>query len=405
MKRVVFWGTGNTAKKYINLIKGLSEQFEVVAFTDSNCTVGGDALWEGYKLVQPQMIPQLNIDYLCILTTIINEWEIRKKIYDENLFDLAKIISVHEIFMIDSWGMDIEACYRRMLKMIHPRQRDTNEMWTAYEYLKKNYSYVLCDARYWKIALNKKVYFEGNKKPIWILWLQGFQYAPELVKVCIHSIKRLLKEECICLLDQKNLFNYIDLPDYIIQKWKKGIITNTHFSDIIRVHLLNVYGGVWLDATVYFTGNKLLNYVRNSRLFMFRIQERGGNSYTAPQPAASWFIVAQPENPILMVLEALFNEYWRREDKMMNYYLFHIFMTMIVECFPEEWNQVEKIQRDSAQIMVQELSQKFDQVRFEQLKRISDVHKLSYKENYMEGGENSFWAKLCEIEEGWNEAV
>lgn len=41
MKRVVFWGTGNTAGNYVNRIRELSEQFEIVAFTDSHCARGG----------------------------------------------------------------------------------------------------------------------------------------------------------------------------------------------------------------------------------------------------------------------------------------------------------------------------------------------------------------------------
>lgn len=395
--RIVFWGTGNTAKEYIDQIKQLSDQFEIVAFTDGNQKKADSQFtWEGYRLIDPQMIPSLNIDCLCILS--IWEWEIRKRIYNESLFELSKIISFHEIYMMDFWGMDIDGCYENKLKIIHPLQTQSEKMWMAYEYLKRNYSYVLCDNKYWEQSTDKKVYFEENVKPVWILWMQGIDQAPEIVKVCVHSLKRILgKTECVCLLDKDNIFEYIDLPDYIIQKWESGIIDNTKFSNLVRLRLLNVYGGVWIDATVYFTGDRLPAYIKNSNLFMFNIWE---NWRVRQEPAisASWLIASPAGNNLLMILEALHLEYWKKENSVINYSIIHIFWTMVAECFPKEWEQVEVVLRDAAQLLVKELTCTFDEERFEYLKKISDIHKLSYKIPYMSGGENSFWNKICEIE-------
>ena len=44
--------------------------------------------------------------------------------------------------------------------------------------------------------------------------------------------------------------DYLDIPDFIWSKRKADIISRTFFSDIIRLALLYVYGGVWLDATI-----------------------------------------------------------------------------------------------------------------------------------------------------------
>lgn len=49
---------------------------------------------------------------------------------------------------------------------------------------------------------------------------------------------------------------------------EKGIITNTHFSDLLRIELLINHGGLWLDATTYLTGT-LPNYIsENDFLFI-----------------------------------------------------------------------------------------------------------------------------------------
>ena len=395
--RIALWGIGKTAEKYINQIKNLSDKFETIVFVDGNQKDDGNVfLWNGYRVVTPKMLPGLDIDYLCILS--IWEWDIRQRIYEEKIFPLSKIVSLHEIWIMDFFGTDMALCYKNAIKIVHPMQTETAEMWYVYEYLKRNYSYVLLDTDYWKIQGNRKFYFKDNIKPIWILWLQGFEEAPELVKVCVHSIQsRLEKEEYMCLLDKNTIFDYIDLPDYIIEKWKKGFISNTHFSDLIRVRLLNEYGGIWIDATVYFTGDKLADFIKNSELFMFNIWGYWRKRKT-PAISANWLISAQPKNKMLLVLEALLNEYWKKEDKIVSYYLFHFLWAMVIERFPDEWDQVEKVLRDPAQLLCQELACRFDAVRFEHLKKMSDIHKLSYKSIYTEAKENSFWAKICEIE-------
>jgi hypothetical protein len=62
------------------------------------------------------------------------------------------------------------------------------------------------------------------------------------------------------------------------------------------------------------------------------------------------------------------------------------------------------IPRDSARLLQEELLCKFDHTRFERLKDISDIHKLSYKLPYEKAGKDSFWAELYEIERGYIEA-
>ena len=395
--KIVFWGMGNLAKEYVKQIKIFSKRIEVVAFTDSfqkNITDG--LVWEGYKIIEPQTLPILSVDYICILSSY--DWEIRNKIYRENLFDLKRIIGFHEISMMDSFGMDLDKCYTKMLENTNPIYRVVMNKWVTYDYVKRNYAYIICDNKNWKVKLNKRYFFERTIKPVWILWLQGFENAPEVVKLCVHSMKRILgQQEHICLLDKDNLFEYIDLPDYIIQKWQRGIIDNTHFSDIVRLHLLNTYGGIWIDATVYFTGNKLPDYIKDSNLFMFNIWESRKKCQDAAI-SANWLIASEPANKMLMILEALLLEYWKKENETRDYMLFHILWKIVVERFPDEWDKVENILRDPAHLLANELTCQFDERRFERLKKISDIHKLSYKIEYAEAGNDSFWAKICELE-------
>ena len=63
------------------------------------------------------------------------------------------------------------------------------------------------------------------------------------------------KDAELIILTKENLSQYCSIPDHIYQKLEAGIITLTHFSDIVRVTALAVRGGLWLDATIFATGD------------------------------------------------------------------------------------------------------------------------------------------------------
>lgn len=52
-------------------------------------------------------------------------------------------------------------------------------------------------------------------------------------KRCIESIRCYYKDSVIMLSD-KNLYKYIKLPQFIEQKWDKGILSAAAYSDVIR---------------------------------------------------------------------------------------------------------------------------------------------------------------------------
>ena len=95
------------------------------------------------------------------------------------------------------------------------------------------------------------------------------QHAPLLVKRCVDSVYENFPEFDIRIIDEKNMLSYIDIPDYVLRKWKNGIIPNAQFSDIIRILLLAQYGGTWIDATVYCTGNEKAEKLLQNSLFTY----------------------------------------------------------------------------------------------------------------------------------------
>lgn len=221
-----------------------------------------------------------------------------------------------------------------------------------------------------KFITNKK---SLENKTVWICWLQGYDHAPDIVKSCIKSVKKWLPEYHIIFIDEKNLFDYIDLPEYVIEKWKKGFITNTLFSDFIRLSILSKYGGIWIDSTVYFTG-PLPDYIVRSDFFMYRC-----NIYDIAKFGESWFIKAESHNFLIEQTLGLLCEYWKKENKIKDYFQMFIFMRMVINKYPECVENMIKIPNAIPHMLQGYLNDDFNEEIYKDICSITSIHKLTYK--------------------------
>lgn len=176
------------------------------------------------------------------------------------------------------------------------------------------------------------------------IWFQGEENAPALVKACFRSMRHHLKQELV-ILDEKSLFEWISLPDYIIDKWKKGAITHAAFSDICRVELLYQHGGVWLDATDFVTA-PLPEFIMNEDFFVFMAGNKVRGNYAKIQ---SCFMRGRKSNPILSIWRKAIYLYWKNEKSKINYFWMHFLLRLVVEnneVAKREFAKMPKIDQD-----------------------------------------------------------
>lgn len=88
---------------------------------------------------------------------------------------------------------------------------------------------------------------------VWFLWWQGESSMPPVIRACYASVIKYSNGHNVQLVTKDNFEQFISLPDYILKKRDKKIISLTHFSDILRICLLHEHGGLWLDSTVLLT--------------------------------------------------------------------------------------------------------------------------------------------------------
>ncbi len=243
--------------------------------------------------------------------------------------------------------------------------------------LEKKYRYVL--EEYDKSYNSSLPHVTSNR--VWICWFQGMENAPELVQRCFESVKNNLSDREIVLITIDNMNEYVQFPDYIIDKWKAGAITHTHLTDLLRLELLIRYGGLWIDATVFCTSarDKIPDYFFDSELFFFQNLKPGRDGKATY--ISSWLICAKTNNKILMATRDLCYEYWKKEKLIKDYFLLHDFLSIVLDKYEDDWKRV--IPRDNAtpHMLLLRLFDQYDEKMWASIKEQTPFHKLSYKFN------------------------
>ena len=193
----------------------------------------------------------------------------------------------------------------------------------------------------WKIS--QKVMEEGfddDSKNIFIMWLQGFDQAPHVVKKCLESWKMKNPSWNVIELDETNLHEYINIEKEIPNIKNKNI-THASYSDIVRIFLLEKYGGCWVDATTFCNKplDKWLPEYKKNGFFAFE-------KPTKNKLLSSWFIACDKDNYIIQTWKKETIQYWKHHDTTDDYFWFHHLFGNLYEndnSFKQLWDLVPKM--------------------------------------------------------------
>ena len=179
-------------------------------------------------------------------------------------------------------------------------------------------------------------------KKIFIYWGQSFCNAPTIVTNCVLSWKIRNPNWEIIELDDDNLNNYINLEEIIDIKNKK--ITKTAYSDIVRIFLLDKFGGCWCDATT-FCNQPLDDWLPKHIQHGFFAFDKPGKD----RLLSSWFLYSEINNYIISKWKEATINYWNNNDEMHTYFWFHYLFGDLYNNNNEikkSWDLVSKISAD-----------------------------------------------------------
>ena len=277
-------------------------------------------------------------------------------------------------------GMLLGTVYDKFMQRIRYNDPKTHDLYSAmvgqkhrmifYRRYKKRFLDKCTVDRPWEDREKK-----FNSDTVWFMWLQGVDNAPEIVKRCYESQRRLLPDKKFILIDETNIYSYIDLPEHIKRKRQEGKIGNAHFSDMVRNELLIKYGGYWIDSTVFMTDADIFPIVDKTKLFMFSYYYFGFNPEV--MELNNWFIHSTSNNNMLCLLQELLFAYWKDYDYAQNYFLYHIMESIVNDYYKEEYAEMPILSQAQAHLLATYIYDSFDERKWELLKLSTGIHKLS----------------------------
>ena len=161
---------------------------------------------------------------------------------------------------------------------------------------------------------------------IFTIWFQGEENAPLLVKNCFASIRKHCTQELV-VLDEKSVFDWITLPQVIVDKFRAGKMKYAHFSDICRVELLHEHGGYWLDATAFVT-HPIPEFIEDCDFFVYRSGKRISGYYSYVQ---NCFIHARKGAFLLEAWREMILKFWEEEDKRVDYFQHQLMLKVLAQ--------------------------------------------------------------------------
>lgn len=236
--------------------------------------------------------------------------------------------------------------------------------------------------------------------PIWIFWGQGEEKMPPLVHSCYKSILRNAGTHPVHLVTMENYQNYVEIPEYIIEKLEKGIITWATFSDIMRVSLLARWGGIWLDSTIYLM-KPLPEAIYEDSFFSVGHPAVYGMVRLEPS-RCKWriFLMGSTYDHIIMSwCRDLFFEYVKEFNYNVDYFMLDYFILLGCINNTKIKKIIDKVPQGPMNIYDAQnmLNVKYTDEKYAELKEASFFYKMSYRGDFRkqtEDGKDTFYKVL-----------
>lgn len=243
-----------------------------------------------------------------------------------------------------------------------------------------------------------ETYDQPERHIIWTLWWQGLDEAPDVVKACIRSIERNAGNAEVVVLTKDNVGQYIDIPDYILDK-KGESFTFAHLADIIRFMLLEKYGGLWLDATM-FAGHEIPETVFQKPFYSLHTHWKDG-MFVQHNLFHGFTLAALPHSKMVSFEKELFMRYWKDHDVLIDYYLVDYIMMLGYKEFEDVKAEMDGLDYTSERLyeLVDILDKPYDEEHFNGLCAECLFSKLNWHIKYKTeaGGKPTYYAKLLSL--------
>ena len=226
---------------------------------------------------------------------------------------------------------------------------------------------------------------KSEKKNIWVCWLQGEAHMPDVVKLCIRSLRKNAPAGAeVVVLTGENIGSYAEFPDYVYRNLHSGRLTLTHFSDLLRMQLLQKYGGLWVDSTVFVSAPIPEEYL-DMKLYSIQThgrEERNVNLYYGG--LTSFLLGGSTECMLFDFCYRFFLEYQKKYGHLIDVHPINLCFRMAYDRFPEIREDIDAIGPNNTNVytLYDYTSAAYTEDKWKELTEGQIFHKLNWRKNY-----------------------
>ena len=183
------------------------------------------------------------------------------------------------------------------------------------------------------------------------------------------------------------------------QKYKAGIISRTHYSDLLRLSLLAQHGGVWLDATFYCSAPCIEEYFR---MPLWSVKRPDYSHISAACGGfATYSLGCSYDNRwVFATIRDFVLHYWQENDMLIDYLMLDYLIVLAQRKDPRIAELFGSIVPNNPRCddLGNVLAEPFDVRQWAQLKENTALFKLTWKQQFprQKDGQSTFFGKLLE---------
>lgn len=228
----------------------------------------------------------------------------------------------------------------------------------------------------------------AERMRIWVMWWQGAEQMPPIVKACHKSLLRHSRGVEVVLITKDNVADYVRFPDSMHRKIDEGSILLPALSDYIRMSLLCDFGGIWIDSTMFFIRD-IPQAALSSRFFTIRRTGNGINTFCVSR--SQWngqFLASDTTHCRIFEKERkMWEYYWENYDTNIEYLMTDFFKARIFATDAVAGSLLEAVAPSNQNLyrLAENINSTYDATLWQRISEKEDCFKLTYKTEFKAG--------------------
>lgn len=236
---------------------------------------------------------------------------------------------------------------------------------------------------------------QNTSQKVWVFWWDGQKAMPDIVKLCVNSIRLHSKQEQFALIDKDNFQKYAQVPDTVLNKYKQGLISIQSFSDVLRVALLKKHGGTWLDATLFVSASVYAEHTHA----LYTIRHGQETDFVSNGRWTSYCLGGPPEHTLYRFLFDAILQYHSKFNHLVDYFLFDYLIALAYDNIPQVNQDMQNlpILHEQVKTLQTKLCVQYSARDYQTLCENTHFHKLNWRSDTASFAQNSYFSHLQKL--------